>query len=521
MDNFTIRIDQETTLKLDRITQLYNFKKDTITARIAFSISINNFKKKSIEDSILQDGRKYTNTSNLFGNFLNNTDNSIIYKSILNQIYEEDLNENEFLKLFRIHVKEGINTWDEKLNECDITKGEHISYLLNLINKGLVKRSSNVYIDKNQTSNSSDFNLQGTLNELNLCIGKDSEGNEINLKINNETEYTSRHFAIAGTTGSGKTQLVFDLINQLSAQSNKELKFTFFDFKGTDSEEKLKPILNSTNAKFINVTHQNGFPFSPLKNYDLSNQNYIESFASDLRTFFKDIRQVQSASLVRHIIDYHFDYKKSPTLNELLENLLENNNGKFDTTTSVIQQLINSRIYDESKTYDIFKQSNYISMPSDVTKEIKQFVTFNLLKFMYDAIKKSGDSKVVNNIKELKHVIIIDEAQNFLQHKNARPVIESMLRELRSMGIVIILIAQETQDFIYSDFDFMSQIKFSICCDVRDKSTKRIIPFIGTVNSELKLKNQLDNLESGKGIINIGEPKLIELRQWWKTQKNN
>ncbi|MBP6754696.1 MAG: DndE family protein [Bacteroidia bacterium] len=517
MDNFTIRIDQETTLKLDRITQLYNFKRDTITARIAFSLSVNNFKKKSIEDSLVQDGRKYTNTSNLFGNFLNNTDNSIIYKSILNQIYEEDLNENEFLKLFRIHVKEGINTWDEKLNECDITKGEHISYLLNLINKGLIKRSSNVYIDKNQISNPIGFNIQGTLNELNLSIGKDSDDNEINLKINNETEYTSRHFAIAGTTGSGKTQLVFDLINQLSTQSNKELKFTFFDFKGTDSEEKLKPFLNSTSANFINVTHQDGFPFSPLKNYDLSNQNYIESFASDLRTFFKDIRQVQSASLVRHIIEYHFDYKKSPALNELLENLLENNNGKFDTTTSVIQQLINSRIYDESKTYDIFKQSNYISMPSDVTKEIKQFVTFNLLKYMYDTIKKSGDSKVVNNIKELKHVIIIDEAQNFLQHKNARPVIESMLRELRSMGIVIILIAQETQDFIYSDFDFMSQIKFSICCDVRDKSPKRIIPFIGSVNSELKLKSQLDKLESGKGIINVGEPKLIELRQWWKT----
>jgi DNA sulfur modification protein DndE len=158
-------------------------------------------------------------------------------------------------------------------------------------------------------------------------------------------------------------------------------------------------------------------------------------------------------------------------------------------------------------------------MPSEVTKEIKQFVTFNLLKYMYDFIKKSGDTAVTNNIKALKHVIIIDEAQNFLQHKNARPVIESMLRELRSMGIIIILIAQETQDFIYKDFDFMSQIQFPICGNVRDKSIKRIIPFIGSVNSEIKLKNELDKLDSGKGLINIGEPKIIELRQWWKTKK--
>src|SRR5690606_2418636 len=122
-------------------------------------------------------------------------------------------------------------------------------------------------------------------------------GSEIRLKINDETEYTSRHFGIAGTTGSGKTQLVFDLINQISKQSDYELNFTFFDFKGTDTKEKLDSFLTSTKANFIDVNHQNGFPFSPLKNYDLNNQNYIESFASDLRTFFKSIGQVQSASL--------------------------------------------------------------------------------------------------------------------------------------------------------------------------------------------------------------------------------
>jgi DNA sulfur modification protein DndE len=139
---------------------------------------------------------------------------------------------------------------------------------------------------------------------------------------------------------------------------------------------------------------------------------------------------------------------------------------------------------------------------------------------MYDSIKKSGDTIVTNNIKELKHIIVIDEAQNFLQHKNARPVIESMLRELRSMGIIIILIAQETQDFIYSDFNFMSQIQFPICANVNDKSSKRIIPFLGSVNSEVKLNTQLSKLDSGKGLINIGEPKLIELRQFWKSKKD-
>lgn len=64
-----------------------------------------------------------------------------------------------------------------------------------------------------------------------------------------------------------------------------------------------------------------------------------------------------------------------------------------------------------------------------------------------------------------------------------------MLRELRLMGIIIILIAQETQDFIYNDFNFMSKLQFPICANVKDKSSKRIIPFLGSVNSEVKLNS--------------------------------
>ena len=164
--------------------------------------------------------------------------------------------------------------------------------------------------------------MSGSSKPIELNFGLDLNGEKILVKINDEREYTSRHFAIAGTTGSGKTQFVFDILNQISKQTDYELKFTFFDFKGTDTKEKLNDFLNSTNAEFIKVDHNEGFPFSPLKNYDLSNQNYIESFASDLRTFFKDIRQVQSASLVRQIIDYYFDNKKSPSLTELMENSL-------------------------------------------------------------------------------------------------------------------------------------------------------------------------------------------------------
>lgn len=516
-----IKISKENDELLYKLKTLYNFKNEGIVPRIAFSYSLLSGKIFDIENEVMpsSDGKEFRDDKALFGTIIGDSSNTIIFKSILDQHYNKNTFEEEFSKLFKLHLNHGLNIWNDKIEKSNISKGDHIDILLTAINKGLLMRSSNVHITNQSETQNNILKINSSSKPIELCFGTDLDGNSIKIKINDETEYTSRHFGIAGTTGSGKTQFVFDLIYQISKQTDYELKYTFFDFKGTDTKEKLDPFLSLTKSTFIDVNHQNGFPFSPLKNYDLSNQNYIESFASDLRTFFKSIGQVQSASLVREIKDYYFENNQAPTLDELLETILEKNKGKFDTTTSVIQQLINSGIYNESDTYSIFNQSTYISMPSEVTKEIKQFVTFNLLKYMYDSIKKSGDTIVTNNIKELKHIIVIDEAQNFLQHKNARPVIESMLRELRSMGIIIILIAQETQDFIYSDFNFMSQIQFPICANVNDKSSKRIIPFLGSVNSEVKLNTQLSKLDSGKGLINIGEPKLIELRQWWKTKK--
>ena len=34
---------------------------------------------------------------------------------------------------------------------------------------------------------------------------------------------------------------------------------------------------------------------------------------------------------------------------------------------------------------------------------------------------------------------------------------------------------------------------------------------------KVKLNSQLSKLEGGKALVSIGEPKLIELKQWWKT----
>src|SRR5690606_14703064 len=110
------KIDLESTEILDRITTIYNFKRDTITGRIALSLSIEKG-KTFIEDTsnLPQNGREYTPTSNIFGRLINDIDNFVLYKTIFDQHYKKELSENEFIKLYKLHLKDGLDLWSKQL----------------------------------------------------------------------------------------------------------------------------------------------------------------------------------------------------------------------------------------------------------------------------------------------------------------------------------------------------------------------------------------------------------------------
>ena len=132
------KIDSESTQILDKITNIYELDNGTLTARIAVSISIEKGRLyKEDENILLQDGKEYLPTSNIFGRYVNNTDNYAIYKAVFDQHYNKTLSTSDFIRLYKLHLKEGLVLWNKKLDNCDITRGEHISFLLSPIKKGL------------------------------------------------------------------------------------------------------------------------------------------------------------------------------------------------------------------------------------------------------------------------------------------------------------------------------------------------------------------------------------------------
>ncbi|MNJ96563.1 AAA-like domain protein [compost metagenome] len=517
------KIDNENTDLLDRITNAYSFKRDTVTARIAISLSVNKGSRfdLNIENSS-SNGREYTPTSNFFGKIVDGLDNYVIYKAVFDQHYQKTLTENDFIKLIKFHLDEGLNIWNKELNEKSMSNGSHVDFLMKTIKDSLTLRKNLVKINANSNKISDVFEFK---DPLSFIIGNYEDGTDVEIKINDLREFDNRNIAIAGMAGSGKTQLMKDILYQISKNSKNQLKFIFFDYKGEGNPEQLKTFLNATECEFIDIVKDGGIKFNPFSSISLDERERpfsINAFVDTIATFVPGIGVVQKNNL-KTILRELLDDKKGeyPTINELFENLeqfYEENKIKPDSLYSAIQNLTENLFNNNQE--DVLKKSLYLNLPPNLSDVLRQLLVFLLLRYFNTYFSSTNDVEPVDSIIPLRYVIVVDEAHIYLKNKNARKALEELLRLLRSKGVIVVMLSQGVEDYKTKDFDFASQVKLPICLNIQNKDYKMIEAFVGTPNSKYKLETELKKLDSGLGLINLSEPKTIELRQFWKTIKN-
>lgn len=520
-----IKISKENDELLYKLKTLYNFKNDGIVPRIAFSNSLLSGKIFDIENDIIpnSDGKEFRDDKAIFGTVIGNGSNTIIFKSILDQHYGRNTFEDEFIKLFKLHLNHGLEIWNSKIEKANISKGDHIDILLKVVKSGLDLRKNVV---KTNIS-SKNINFKEFEDLLTFELGQTEEGENVVIKINDLREFDNRNIAIAGMAGSGKTQLMKDILYQISKNTSNELKFIFFDYKGEGNPEQLKPFLDATKCEFVDIVNDGGIEFNPFLSINLDERQRpfsIRAFVDTISTFVPRMGVSQENILITLINDL-LDRKNGgyPTILELfeeLENYYEENNIRQDTLYSIIRDLSTNIFNCNPNNPNILDKSLYLNLPPALSDTLRQLVVFLLLRYFNSFFSSTNDCEPKDHIFPLRYVIVIDEAHIYLKNKNARKALEELLRLLRSKGVIIVMLSQGVEDYKTKDFDFASQVKLPICLNVQNKDYKAISNFVGTPSSKYKLETEIKKLESGKGLINIGEPKIIELRQWWKTKKD-
>ncbi|WP_231556195.1 DndE family protein [Gillisia sp. Hel_I_29] len=121
-----IKISKENDAILYKLKTLYNFKNESVVPRIAFSYSIMTGKIFDYKSELIppSDGKEFRDDRMLFGSLIDDTSNSIIYKAVLDQHYSKNTFEDEFVKLFKLHLNHGLNLLASKIDKVNISKGD-------------------------------------------------------------------------------------------------------------------------------------------------------------------------------------------------------------------------------------------------------------------------------------------------------------------------------------------------------------------------------------------------------------
>lgn len=361
---------------------------------------------------------------------------------------------------------------------------------------------------------------------LDLPVGEFDNGMPATLDINNKS-VTNTQILIAGTTGSGKSNLLAVLLHQIrsaSSDTHYPVNFLLFDYKGEFSDKEHEGWLQlfDTDRTAILNPIERPLPFSPFKDFSGKPINEVNLYATELSSALSAISRTSISAkmdnrLSNAIINAYKDKNLKPiTFADVLENykelLPEKKQDDEDSITSVLSQLVNNHIFEEEDQVELLNNCYIINLgrfPKDgpMAKAIVYFVV-SKLNSIYETLPPQASNK---DRVELRHFTVIDEAHYMLDFDN-RP-----LRELiavgRNKGMSIILATQNMESFKSKYFDFYANAQYPLIMRQQQQNDSVIKDLFGVSGAALQeIKQAIAGLQKGElitkdpnGMLGIGK----------------
>lgn len=499
--------------------------KENVIARIAIGYSLQTEKKFTQSDFDLYDskGKEYKD------HILFDPKYRDFYIALICQHYGLYKTNDDIPKYIKLHLDHGLESID-KLFEVnpDYT---FFDFLEQHIEKGItpldtVEVSLDAVRNRNQGVEKTHFS-----GPLKIQVGKTLESEEpIYLNLNDTTQYNNCHIAVAGNSGTGKTQFALELLRQITTESNEQVNFMYLDFKGL-KEDDLKyyePFFKETNAQFIDAPRTQ-FPINPLTFIDNVNevdkQMGIDKFV-DIVSKYSNLGAKQKGTL-REATTEAFIEKEAgdyPSIPEINEKLLEIVDNKLDTLTEIIADLSRFNVFaEETKNQSSFLNSNvYLSLSGDLSSTVRFTSLFLIINYIYNTFMNMENTPVEGAMKSMRYVLLIDEAHVIFKEKKYQDLLEKILREIRSKGVSVVMLSQGIEEFDQDSFDFSSMCEIAFLLDIKNKTNiKMMNRFLGFGEKEgQKVARAMEKIKKGEAISNIKEiteSSLFLLKQYYSN----
>lgn len=523
MQQINIKTSEQNKEVVRRLTaKLPTGTSENVIARIALGYSLQSGKKFSSSEFNNYDskGKEYKE------HILFDPRYRDLYISLICQHYGIYKTDDNIPKYVKLHIDHGLELMDKLFsNNNNYTI---IDFLIESLEKGIahLEGTSAFSSVKNISQNVE----KSTFNEpIRISVGNNLHTNEeIVLGFNNTELYNNNHIAIAGNSGTGKTQFALYLLREISELSNHLVNFIYLDFKGLkdDDVKQMSSFFERTHTTFIDIPN-NPFPINPLSFIDCINDTNksmgIDKF-TDIICKYSNLGQKQKGCL-RSAIKDCFEEKKPgeyPNFVEINEKLLENVGDKRDSLTEIIDDLSRYNIFSsEINANKFINQNIYLSLSGDLSASVRFTSLFLIVNYLYNIFMNMENTVVENGCRAMRYVLLIDEAHVIFKEKKYHDILEKILREIRSKGVSVVLLSQGVEEYNQSSFDFSSMCEMSFMLDVKDKNnTKAINKFLGLSDSDgNKAYRSLEKIKKGQAISNIKEyskGELFEIKQFYK-----
>jgi DNA phosphorothioation-dependent restriction protein DptH len=337
--------------------------------------------------------------------------------------------------------------------------------------------------------------------------------------------------------GTGKTQFTKSLIYQLIKNSAKnigdeQLGILIFDYKGDYIKDEF---VHPTNAKVYDPYH---LPYNPLaldattKSKPMLPLHTANDIKETISNAF-NLGNVQKQKLRDAIVEAYeakgiYKDKRetwtlpAPTIGDVCNIYMSDENVAQDSLYAAISNLQDFEIFepDSSKTKSLYSLINGVTVInlSGYDESIQNLIVAITLDAFYTQMQVNGHSEIHGNLRQIRKMILVDEADNFLS-KNFTSI-KKILKEGREFGVGTVLSTQFLNHFSTGENDYSNYILTWVIHRVNEIKTKEVESLF-TIES----KDQRDNLiktikglEKHNSIVNLAgsEPLLVKDKAFWE-----
>ncbi|MBP5563334.1 MAG: DUF87 domain-containing protein [Bacteroidales bacterium] len=353
-----------------------------------------------------------------------------------------------------------------------------------------------------------------------IKVGTTKNGKEIIFEPNNTDKVTHPNMGIIGTMGTGKTQFARSIIAQFAKEGHhnvggEPVGMMVFDYKGDYYQDEF---LQKVGGEVFTA----GFPFNPLKLIVTEKTRYMNlpSVTADRisDSFMKayGLGQVQASRIKQVIIETYEQFGITrdsqtwglplPTMNDVVKNYLEANDAR-DSVYALFSKLSDYSIFtpDNYKCVSLFEWLDGVKV-IDLTiypEDTKKVIVSLILDLFYEEMRLLGESNTLGRYRELRAMILVDEAHQFL-NKDFK-AFRNIISEGRMFGVGMILSTQNLSDFKSSKMDYSSFIGSWIIHHVNNISRGEISNIFGSADNNYQgYMDFITNAKKFESICKLG-----------------